>query len=415
MSIDELLAHTMEVKAMQIEKMLSQRGFDAEITGGSVTSDLISFTFDPRIAAAFSGLQSLSSELATALHVPRVRFSREGDNFSITFQRRHRKDVELPVLLDTISELPPLTAIIGKGHDEHYLQLSLEETSLSNVLIATQNVDDTRHLMRSMAISFAMSSKQSMCQLIIIGNQLRDPIYQDISLLPLNYLPHMLLPLPESKEEIKQVLLFLQDEITYRIKNSLRKPTIIAFIENIGHISSDSDREIQGAVSTILQHGHEAGFVTAFSIEDAPDDSLSPLIRHNIDLRLIGQIEDPGFLRLLKGTEFSEVGLGLDDHRMTAISGTDFIDFKPAKIGDYDLHYYIDEIYRSSDPVLLAQTENHRLDENNTGTVANRDETEVRFNIEQGRMVIDDTDSSQFSADDYEQSEFDVKDQDRLD
>ncbi len=218
MSEENLLSHTIELKAMQVEKMLSRRGIDTEIIGGTATNDLIAFTFDARVTDAFARLQALSVELAKVLRVPRVHFSQDGDNFSITFQRRHRKDVELPVLLNAISELPPLTAIIGKDDDERYLNLSLEDTSLSNVLIATKDTDDSRHLMRSMAISFAMSSKQSLCQMIIINSNVGDPIYQQDSLLPLNYLPHLLLPLPENNEEIKELLLFLQDEISYRKK-----------------------------------------------------------------------------------------------------------------------------------------------------------------------------------------------------
>jgi hypothetical protein len=391
---DKLLSHTIEVKAMQVEKMLSLRGIEAEITGGTATKDLISFTLNPRIASVFGRLQTLSSEIAKALRVPQVHLSKDGDNFSITFKQRQRKDIELPVLLNVISELRPLTAIIGKGDNEHYLHLSLENTSVSNVLIATQDIDESRHLMRSMAISFAMSSKQSLCQMLIINSIMKDAIDHSVSLFPLNYLPHLLLPLPEYDEEIKELLLFLKDEIAYRRKNSLIKPAIIAFIDRLDRINPDNDPDVQEALSIVLQHGHEAGLVTVLSVENIPDRSILPLMSHNIDLRLVGNFDDPNTLKYLMGTELSDGNLRLDKHRMIAISGTDFIEFKPAKIDDYDLHYYIDQIYRSSDPVLLAQAEDLGRGEYDEDNVSNQDESEIRFNMEQGMMIVEDTESS---------------------
>jgi DNA segregation ATPase FtsK/SpoIIIE, S-DNA-T family len=253
------LQHQLKLQSIQIERVLSQHDVSAQVAGGSVEPRAIIFDLHSQLALGLDRLRGLKQDLMLALGVANVDLRQENGRFHIQVARPEDPPVALLDLLEALTELEPATAVLGLAEDGRPVLLDFTGEQLPHILMVGETGAGKTALLRTLAASLALTSRQSQIQLVVIDPQTDDTTPPDPLLAPLDYLPHMLAPIPLDLAETAELLDFLVAEMAYRQQQQIRWPAIAVLIDRADWLLDMSGEAIREAILQLAQRGEAAG------------------------------------------------------------------------------------------------------------------------------------------------------------
>lgn len=355
---DERLRHRLELQSMQIERFFSRQEVPATVRGGSVHNGLVNFDLQSSLTEGLGRLFGLSQDLAAALGVPEVSLSRDSrGRLRLSINRSKSHPVDLLDLLEMMPASLEPSAVLGLDYQDRPVLLNLCRQDLKNILITGGYGAGKTSLLRTVALSLAHYYRQSQVQLAIIGPQfIRDNRARgENKLYPLDYIPHMIFPVVDTLVEAAEALDFLVSELAYRREQNLSVPLLVILIDDLDLLLDSAGEPVRRPLVHLLQADEATGVRLIFSAANPNHPLLSPLLKHNVTLRLVGQVEDAGQARAVTGQPNTQAEYLRGDGDFLAITYGNLVPFQAAYVDDYDLHHKVAELHRSRRPALLAK------------------------------------------------------------
>ena len=353
MNKEERLRHQLELQSRQIERVFSTHQVSARVAGGQVETQSIRFDLQSHLEAGLHRLRSLKQDLLLALGVADVSLVKdEAGQWRLDIVRPHEPPVALLDLLPPLPELPEGTAVLGMDEEGAPLLLPFTDPNMTHVLVTGSEGAGKTSLLRTIAVSLAMTNRQSKLQLMIIDPD--QPGESNRQLAPLMFLPHLLSEVIADPNDALHALQMLADEMQYRLKHETMLPMIVALIDNTDTLLNHS-AEGQAALAALLQRGAEAGIHLVVSSNDPTAQWLSRVMRANLPLRLVGQVQNEAESLAATAVSGAEADYLLGEGDFLAVIDEDQVHFQAAFIGNYDLHMTLETILRNRPRPLLAQ------------------------------------------------------------
>lgn len=354
MDKEERLRHQLEIQSRQIERVFSTHQVSARVAGGQVETKSISFDLQSHLESGIHRLRGLKQDLLAVLGVQDVALVKdERGQWRLDIVRPHDPPVALLDLLPLLPDLPERTAVLGLDEEGAPLLLPFSDANMTHVLVVGARAAGKTTLLRTIAVSLAMTNRQSKLQLLVIDPDRSGA--QNRELAPLMYLPHLLSQVIAEPDEALSTLKLLVDEMYHRLKNETIRPTIVVLIDNVETLVAYEQAALQAALAELLQRGAEAGIHLVLSTEQPAEDWLSSVMRANLPLRLVGQVQDEAESLAATAVTGAEADYLLGDGDFLAISNESVVHFQAAFIGNYDLHLALEKIHRNRPRALLAQ------------------------------------------------------------
>lgn len=348
------LQHQLEVQSMQIERVLDQHQLAAQVAGGTVRPRSIRFDLQTQLATGLERLRDLKSDLMVALGVADVELLGEEGQLSVQVERTAEAPVPLLDLLPLIGDVPPVTAVLGLAEDKRPLLLNFLDKDLGHILVAGADGAGKTTLLRTIALSLALTNRQSRLQMVIIHPETADSPATDLT--PLNYLPHLLTQVVTAPTEATEVLAFLAREMEYRLEQTIATPTIVLLADCVVNLLETGGEAIVKSVTQLLQKGAEAGIHLILSTRRPGAAVFSQAMHAYLPVRIVGQVADEKEAKAAAGVAGVKADYLLGSGDFLAGSDDEFTRFQAAYIGDYDLHLCLSELHRQRPRVLLAQS-----------------------------------------------------------
>jgi S-DNA-T family DNA segregation ATPase FtsK/SpoIIIE len=255
--------------------------------------------------------------------------------------------------LPLLPELPDSTAVLGMDEEGAPLLLPFANPDITHVLVAGNEGSGKTSLLRTLAVSLAMTNRQSQLQLLVIDPD--QPNRTNRQLAPLMFLPHLISQVIADPEEARQTLQILMEEMHHRLKNDTLRPTIVTLIDNVEALLDSDTEEVQSALAALLQRGAEAGIHLVLSTSEPSSNWLSSVMRANLPLRLVGQVHNEAESLAATAVVGAEADYLLGEGDFLAVADGSQVHFQAAFIGNYDLHLTLETIHRNRPRPLLAQ------------------------------------------------------------
>ena len=353
MNKEERLRHQLELQSRQIERVFSTHQVSARVAGGQVETQSIRFDLQSHLEAGLHRLRSLKQDLLLALGVADVSLVKdEVGQWRLDIVRPHEPPVALLDLLPHLPELSEGTAVLGMDEEGAPLLLPFTDPNMTHVLVTGSEGAGKTSLLRTIAVSLAMTNRQSKLQLMIIDPD--QPGESNRQLAPLMFLPHLLSEVIADPNDALHALQMLADEMQYRLKHETMLPMIVTLVDNADTLLNHS-AEGQAALASLLQRGAEAGIHLVVSSNDPTAQWLSRVMRANLPLRLVGQVQNEAESLAATAVSGAEADYLLGEGDFLAVIDEDQVHFQAAFIGNYDLHMTLETILRNRPRPLLAQ------------------------------------------------------------
>jgi S-DNA-T family DNA segregation ATPase FtsK/SpoIIIE len=356
---EERLRRQLEVQSQQIERVFSRHELPAQVAGGTVGSGAVDFNVQA-LATGLAHLRALKRDLVAALRVPEVHLERENGRLHVYVDRPEDPPVALLDLLSWLPESPPVTAALGVTDDGRPVLLDFLQDDVTHVLVAGQAEAGKTVLLRTIAMSLALTNKQSQLQLLIIDPETTAAAAAHSQLEPLRYLPHLLADVIYDGKEAADALDFLVQEMDYRQQQEVVAPTIVVLIDKVDVLLQAGGQAAADAVLRLAQRGAGAGIHLVLSTQRPGTNVLGKLLKANLSVRLVGLVADEAAARAAAGISGTQAELLLGQGDFLAVTDPVITRFQAASIGDYDLHWCLEELYRKRPPALLARPFNIR-------------------------------------------------------
>jgi S-DNA-T family DNA segregation ATPase FtsK/SpoIIIE len=360
---DERLQYQLQLQAEQVQKLLSQSGMPVSVTAGTASGRSFRYTLHSHVANGLQRLRGLKDDLKQALGVESLRLFNESGEWQLQILRPFEPAVPLLDLLAITPYLPPATAVLGLTASGKPMVHTFSTEPKPHVLITGHEEAGKTTLLRTIAASLALTSKQGQIQLLAINplsaNRQRQQAH-DAALQPLSYLPHMLTDVATRQSEITELLLFLVREMNHRIEHEFVYPRMVILIDQAATVMEHGGRTVKQAIQTLAQRGAQSGFHLVLSTRRPDAESFGPHLMTNLQARFTGQ------LNLEKATDGQsaaaevEATTLLGEGDFLAVNDERNLRFQAAYIDNYDLHMSLAKIYRQR-PILLAQPLDQRV------------------------------------------------------
>jgi len=356
MSPHDRLQYHLEIQARQIEEVFTRYQVDAYVAGGDVDAQAIRFDLQAQFQTGWERLQGLKRDLTQALGVSKLWLEPQPDGWRLTVNRDNDHPVDLLELLEANRDLPRSTAVLGIAESGQPVLINLAEPGMSHILVTGRAEAGKSCLLRSTAVSLALNNRQANLQLLVIDpDETITGRTQRPLLAPLDYLPHMLAPVVERREDIVTCLHYLLDEIAYREEQRNRTPTILVLIDNLHHLLENAGQTVLLPLTRIIQRGDQVGIHLMLSYREGSGSTVPSMLRSHFAVRLVGWLDNALQARSATGLADSQADYLLGRGDFLAISRGEKVHFQAAYINSYDLHHTIDSLYRQSSPRLVAQ------------------------------------------------------------
>ncbi len=360
---EERLQYQFNLQADQVQKVLGHHGMPTSVVGGKANSRSFLFDLQAQVNGGLRRLSGLRNDLKQTLGVDSVRFLNEDGGFQLQVLRPIEPAVPLLDLLRITADLPPAAAVLGLRDDGHPMIHCFAEDHRSNILITGAGNAGKTILLRTIAASLAMTSRQAKTQLVAINPVAADRRRherQDSAIRPLGYLPHMLSDVAVRQTEITELLLFLAQELNYRLEKGITEPRIVILIDQAATVLEHGGRTIRQAVHSIAQRGSQASMHLVLSTRRPDADVFSQHLLTNLQMRYIGKLEiDKATEHRAKPEEVEATTL-LGEGDFISANGSRGHHFQAAYIDDYDLHMSLSKLYYQR-PILLAKPMESRV------------------------------------------------------
>ncbi len=393
------LQHQLKLQSMQIEKVLKRHNVSAQVAGGSVEPRSIIFDLQSHLTTGWDRLLEIKEELMLALGAANVEVNQANGRFHIQVDRPNEPPVALLDLLQAFV-FNPMTAVLGVSEDSRPVLLEFANRRMPHVLLVGESGAGKTALLRTMAVSLAMTSRQSQVQLVVIDPRADRRARIDPLLAPLDYLPHMLAPLTVGPSETADLLNFLVGEMGYRIKTQTSLPAIVVLIDRADWLLAHAEPGLRDAIMQLAQRGEGAGIYLVLSVRQADDSALASMLKANLPVRLVGQVVDANVARMATGLAYSQAEQLLGEGDFLAVASGNATHFQAAFLDDYELHLVLEQLYARQAPPLLAQPYVGLLPEVEPPQPFVRDETDLRLGDSDDFDFIADLDAEEDEEED---------------
>ena len=285
------LHHRVQLQTQQIERVMDANRLPAQISGGVVGPQAIHFDLHAQLHDSWTWIRALTADFKQALGVPQISVTRENGRLHVTVARPTDAPVRLLDVLamgmDMGMDMQEETAVIGLSYNSEPVLLPLHD----HVLIAGIDGAGKTSLLRSIAMSLALSNRQSRLQQVIIA-----PIFTNNNATsdfkPLTLLPHMSTNIAFSLEEASQILIWLVEEMENRLQWGDTKPAIMLMIDQVVALMEAGGGPIVDAVTRLLQRGAEAEIHLVLTTSCPQSKLLDTHLKANLPVRIAGQVAD---------------------------------------------------------------------------------------------------------------------------
>ncbi len=359
---EERLKHQLEVQSRQIERVFSHHSLSAQVAGGQVQPRQIRFDLHAQLEAGVELLRKLKQDLLSVLGATLIQ---DNGSWSIKVSRADDPPVALLDIMPLLPNMPAVTAVLGLAEDGNPVLAGLNARDLTHILISGRTGAGKSTLLRTIAVSLAMNNRQHRLQLVIIAPK-KSKREQDVILSPLELLPHMLFPIAMGEEESMATLDFLVDELAYRLEQNMGTPFIVVIVDDLAELMEQAGDVVQDMLLPILQKGPDVGIHLILTTDRPQAEHLTQAMRSAIPLRLVGQVEDGIVAKAGAGAGGTQAEYLLGAGDFLAIVGEDTaVHFQVAAIGDYDLHLTLDTLQRNRPRLVVAQSFNPHIKQQN--------------------------------------------------
>ncbi len=304
-------------QADRIEAVLAAHRVPARVSGGDVSPRWVRFEVQTPLGAKVAAVQALKEELALALGAPSVRVDRQGGALAVEVPRPDPQPVPLRPLLARLGErLPPLTAVLGVTADGRPLLLRLPSPEVAHVLVAGTTGSGKTELLRTLALSLALSNRQAELQLLCI-----DPKGHGLG--PLVRLPHALAGVVRDGAQAVRVLEWLAGELVRRERDGHSRPRLLVLIDELAEVLSTGGKAAEEPLVRLAARGREAGLHVVAGTQKPASTLMSGLLKANFPVRLVGRVASADDARVASGVKAcgAEKLLGRGDFLAIAAGG----------------------------------------------------------------------------------------------
>ncbi len=303
-------------QADRIEAVLAAHRVPARVSGGSVTPRCVTFQLHAAITSKVGTVQALKEELAMALGAQSVRVVRQGSALSVEVPRSDAQPVLLSELLGHLSEVPPLTAVLGLTGDGRPLLLRIPSPEVAHVLVAGTTGSGKTELMRTLALSLAARNRQAALQLLLI-----DPKGRGLG--PLAGLPHALSDVITSASGAARALEWAAHEMERRDREGHSRPHILVVVDELADVLAAGGKPLEATLVRLAARGREAGVHLIAGTQKPASAVMSGLLKANFPVRLVGRVASADDARVAAGVKGSgaERLLGRGDFIAVAAGG----------------------------------------------------------------------------------------------
>lgn len=359
-NIEPRLAHQLGVQTHQINRVMEQYDEEAEVVGGEVHQNWVTYEIRSRLELGLERLRTVKQDLLAALRTGNIGVSRGGDGWQLRLSRPAEPPVPLMSLLASTGPLAPATAAVGLSMAGNPILLRFAADEVTHALISGDNGAGKTTLLRTIAVGLAVNNRQSDLQLLIIEGEEngREPGLLDETspLFPLSYLPHLLTDPVAGADAAAELLHFLAAEMDHRRTHKVRRPVIVVVIDQLAALLAAGETSLSDDLIRLLQYGPAAGMHVVAATGRPAAPQIDVMMRSNMPVRLVGQTADPETARRAAGVRNTGAENLAGEGDFLALAGDECARFQAAAISDYDLHYQLAQLYQTARPRLLAQT-----------------------------------------------------------
>lgn len=351
--MSRMLRRYLEAQADQVEAVLVAHRTPGRITGGTVGPRLIRFVLDPAPQTRLADVRALAEDLAIALKVPSLRVDRNHEGIILEFPNPEPRPVTLTGLWSEVTPLPATTALLGLTDGGAPLLARLSSPEVTHVLVAGTVGAGKTALLRTIAVSLAMSNRPDELRLLCIDLQER-------AFRALTGLPHLARPPVAEAGEAIEALQSLVRLMDLRLRQSEYQPRMVVFIDEATDLALIEGRiSAESLLVRLAQSGHLAGIHLVVATRRPAAAVLSGVLRANFPLRLMGKVMSAEDARVAAGRGQTEAHLlnGRGDFLAVGGSATP-IRFQIAHIGDQEAQQMLSEQQRAAaaPPLVTAPT-----------------------------------------------------------
>ena len=355
--MNERLRHRLEVQASEIEEALARQAVHAQVEGGKAGPQSVSFMASGCEPIDTRTWNELRADLEDSLGVPWITLAMQREKLQITVGRAATLD--LLELLDHKLSLPAGVAALGWSTEDRPLLLNLNDEAVGHVVFLGGHAAGKTAVLRTAAVSLALSSRQSHVQMLFINPESAEPeASPGPGLSALHYLPHALTAVVTQLEDIAEVLTFLVDEMAYRRSHAVRLPRIVVFVDGLETLLQDGDAPVCGPLMSLLTDGSYSGIhliLATQPVQPGPKNGLADLLALKPVLRIVGKVRDPKEAQavMLLPESGAENLNGRGDFLI--LREDQAVRFQSAFVDSYDLYWCLDSLQRNRPPALLAR------------------------------------------------------------
>jgi S-DNA-T family DNA segregation ATPase FtsK/SpoIIIE len=322
---------TLEMQANQIEAVLAQNKVSGRVQGGTVTPRYIRFEIVTEMGSKISKVTGLADEIALALNKRQARVFREGGSIQVEVPRTQSDPVRLVPLCEQLSEVPPVTAVLGLEQTGAPLLLRLSSPDVAHVLIAGTTGSGKTALARTLLASLAMYNRQSQVQLVLI-----DPKGRGFGAMAA--LPHALGGVVSTPEAAVERLRWLVIEMERRDREAISRPAIVVAVDELADLLQSGGAAVEAMLTRLAQRGREAGIHVVACTQKPTAALIGGAMKANFPIRLVGAVASKDEARYASGVTDSgaEKLEGKGDFLLVAKGDT--VRFQAAWIGSRDFH-----------------------------------------------------------------------------
>lgn len=351
------LLHQLNIQSRQINNVLHAYDLPAEVSGGVVRQNSVSFDLQTHLAGGLEMIRGLKADLMAALGVRDVVLMREGGQWQVHVERAYEPAVPLLRLMEGMPRLAPATLPLGLRGNGAPFTVTLGRDAISHVLVSGVGGAGKTALLRSIASGLAFANRQADLQLLLVdgADALSSRMAPKESLRPLAYLPHMLTDPVFGPEAGSDLLGFLADEMDHRRAGRVSLPVLVALVDHAATLLDRGSVGLPGIMMRLLQHGAEAGIHLVLATSRPGAACFDAMFRANVPLRIVGKAAGVAEARQATGLDesYAEYLMGSGD--FLAVADGSVTRFQAAYVGDYDLHHRLSQIFSMPRPRLLAQ------------------------------------------------------------
>lgn len=350
--MSERLKHKLEVQATGIERVFVRHKIPASVQGGTVRPLWTSFDLQTQLTSGVNHLRELKRDLMKTLGVPEVRIVSGEGGLQVEIRNPAGPAVDL---LDLMNNLPTVKAgviVLGVAEDDRPVLLNLQADDTHHVCIVGDSTAGKTTLLRTIALSLALTHKQSQIQLVAIGPD-QDEDGPRLKLTPLNYLPHMLSSVLSDLPAVAESLAFLAGEVAYRREQGVGSPRIVLLIDDLDSLFEDGGRPVQEPVQALVRKGAMVGIHCILALRN-------PQLAYDLwpagqVIRLVGKMADGERAELATGRSDLHAQYLLGQGDFLAVSGDTALRFQVAFADDYAIHHSLNHLHRRHQPTMVAQ------------------------------------------------------------